>query len=529
MDSPAFEPMKEGTQVLDQAREVAVEQVVCPICFEALSDLPNQVGALSFEGHRVETALYHRECVLNPVTRRLIFESSTGRAVSPLTRQQVDNFKLMPSLTESEAWVDFVDWNCDGHLDIQEVCFTVAALLPVDDAYARKFVLRVMNLPEDSEEKHELDKQEVIHTLLPQIRRQLRRLVATPRPRPPQICRNSKQDELVAWFQFWDSKKQGHLDTATLTLAVVSTFHTALARSADAATKDAVAHTFLMELGLRETDTVTESQFMEKMAPQLVANLPVALERGEQSGSFDPKLPLTLILRDMKTAAERPLHFEEAGQVTVGELRKATLRRFPVILCRRKVKLFVMGQLLEDDTKPLMHLRGIYAGATVNFMPGERVADPILTATKKKKKILHIADDLDGFDSSSSEDPILSPAKCKSLPASRVVSKDLQAATAQRASSLEAAPKMRAGNRRASIKGITENERASSSSAPTPKAKPEPKKEPRAKVPKQVSWRDLPEDVGAEEAEAAIVPASQPCTLLTKGCDFKTLHFWLHI
>lgn len=275
-----------------------------------------------------------------------------------------------------------------------------------------------------------------------------------------------------------------------------------------------------MELGLRETDTVTETQFMEKMAPQLVANLPVALERGEQSGSFDPKLPLTLILRDMKTAAERPLHFEEAGQVTVGELRKATQRRFPVILCRRKVKLFVMGQLLEDDAKPLMHLRGIYGGATVNFMPGERIVDPMLV-TKKKKKTLHIADDLDGFDSSSSEDP--SPAtKCKSCPASRVVSKDSQAA--QRATSLEAA-KMRAGTRRTSIKGIENG--ASSSASATPKAKPEPKKEPRAKVPKQVSWRDLPWSE-AEEAEAAIVPASQPCTLLAKG-DLKTLHFWLHI
>ena len=34
---------------------------------------------------------------------------------------------------------------------------------------------------------------QVINTLLPQIRRQLRRLVQSPRPRPPQICRNSKQ------------------------------------------------------------------------------------------------------------------------------------------------------------------------------------------------------------------------------------------------------------------------------------------------------------------------------------------------
>ena len=34
---------------------------------------------------------------------------------------------------------------------------------------------------------------QVIQTLLPQIRRQLRRLIKSPRPRPPEICRNSKQ------------------------------------------------------------------------------------------------------------------------------------------------------------------------------------------------------------------------------------------------------------------------------------------------------------------------------------------------
>jgi hypothetical protein len=31
--------------------------------------------------------------------------------------------------------------------------------------------------------------------------------------------------------------------------------------------QDAIAHAFLTELGLRESDTVTESQFIEKMAP----------------------------------------------------------------------------------------------------------------------------------------------------------------------------------------------------------------------------------------------------------------------
>lgn len=111
--------MDEATKVVDQAREAAVEKVVCPICFEALSDLPNQVGALTFEGRRVETALYHRECVWNPKRQRLIFESETGRAVSPLTRKQVDNFKLMPSLTESNEWVQFLDWNGSGELDVE--------------------------------------------------------------------------------------------------------------------------------------------------------------------------------------------------------------------------------------------------------------------------------------------------------------------------------------------------------------------------------------------------------------------------
>lgn len=445
----------------------------------------------------------------------------------------MDHFKLMPGLTESEKWVEFLDWNGSGHLDIQKVCFAVAALLPVNDAYARKFVLQVMNLPPDSKENHELNKTEVINTLLPQIRRQLRRLVQSPRPRPPQICRNSKQDELVTWFHFWDSKKQGFLDVSTLTLAVVTTFHTALAKSADAPTKDAVAHTFLTELGLRETGTVTESEFLEKMAPQLVANLPVAIEMGHPTGSLDPKLPLTLILRDMKTAQERALHFEVAGEVTVGELRKATLRRFPVILCRRKVKLFVMGQLLEDDNQNLFQLRGIYAGATVNFMPGERIADPVLATTPKKKKTVQsFLDELGSSDSSSSEEEAHA-VKSKSAPATRLMCKQgsresreacevVARQMARRASSLEA-PK------RTSVKKSTSM--SSSTSSATPKAAPKvqacPKKEAPVKM-KMVSWL-LPNDHVGSEDEAAIVPASRPCTLLSQACEMKTLHFWLHI
>jgi len=524
-DTPT-EAMDEATQVVDQAREAAVEKVVCPICFEALSDLPNQVGALSFAGHRVETALYHRECVLNPKTGRLVFETETGHAVSPLTRQKVDNFKLMPSLTESEDWVRFQDWNGSGKLDVQKVCFAVAALLPVDDAYARRFVLQVMGLPEDSEEAHELSKKEVIQTLLPQIRRQLRRLIKSPRPRPPEICRNSKQEELVAWYRFWDSNKQGSLDVPTLTLAVVTTFHTALAKSADTATKDAIAHSFLTELGLRETDSISETQFLEKMAPQLVANLPVAIERGHPSGSFDPKLPLTLHMREMKSGSERPLHFDAAGEVTVGDLRKATLRRFPVILCRRKVKLFVMGQLLEDDFVPLFHIRGIYEGATVNFMPGQRLFEAVPVAKSSFQELEDLFDDLEDFDDASTafdsdEEMVVDPAAvsgvtCQSAPVTRSVSKDAGHSQTEASAAHLAWQKARRANSHTAV----------------PKRKSKPKKaesKPTSKedTKKHVTneWNIPSERIDGEEA--ACVPPSKTCNLLSprseSRCHSKSL------
>ncbi|CAL1161840.1 unnamed protein product, partial [Cladocopium goreaui] len=110
-----------------------------------------------------------------------------------------------------------------------------------------------------------------------------------------------------------------------------------------------------------------------------------------------------LHLRDIKTGTERPLYFDVAGEVTIGDLRKATLRRFPVILCRRKVKLFVMGQMLEDDFLPLFHIRGIYEGATVNFMPGQRLLEATPSPKKKswKNEVDDFLDDLNEFDDAS--------------------------------------------------------------------------------------------------------------------------------
>ncbi|OLP88366.1 hypothetical protein AK812_SmicGene30308 [Symbiodinium microadriaticum] len=116
--------------------------------------------------------------------------------------------------------------------------------------------------------------------------------------------------------------------------------------------------------------------FVAKLAPQLLANLPVAYGRGWPSGApIDPKQPLTLKLREMRSGVERPVQFDVAGEVLTGDLRRVAHRRFPVVLARREVKLYVMGQLLQDDMQPLFNVRGIYDGATVNFMPGQHSAE----------------------------------------------------------------------------------------------------------------------------------------------------------
>ena len=55
-----------------------------------------------------------------------------------------------------------------------------------------------------------------------------------------------------------------------------------------------------------------------------------------------------------------------------------------------QVKLYVMGQLLQDDMQPLFNVRGIYDGATVSFMPGQHSAEskePSLCATQCKQKL----------------------------------------------------------------------------------------------------------------------------------------------
>lgn len=292
---------------------------------------------------------------------------------------------------------------------------------------------------------------------------------------------------------------------------------------------------------------------MEKMAPHLVSNLPVAIERNTRSsGFFDPKLSLTLHLRDMKSGAERPLYFETAGEVTVKDLKAATLRRFPVLLCRRTVKIFVMGQQLEDDFQPLFHLRGIYDGATVNFMAGQRVVE---TATKPKKKSPLDFDDLAGFDDASdstSDEDLNRDLYEGNVRCLRQISNESAASRASRGSRLSVGSRPSQNSRRSDSslkqhldlakknagKGSPTPSRMSQTSqglsSPAPSQGPSPQPSPRPsktrsdmakskdKVPSKEKKKEETQEVPVDwqvpeccnESDQAMIPYSRHCTLL---------------
>lgn len=387
--------------LLEEARDGAAKKAICPICVEALCALPAEVGALTFNGNRVESALYHKSCVMGE-DDKLLFRSYTGTAFSPISREQVNSFRLMPKLAHFKSWVAFVDWQQLGHLNVQVICTAVASLLPIDENQASNYVVSIL-AREDIDQETQLETEEVT-AVLQELQKHVRRVVTKARRKmAPEVHRHSGLSELQRWFAHWDTGKKGELNASQLRAAIIATFHTALSNTADDLTKSAIVTAFFTTLGLRETSVVSRAYFLEKIAPQLLANLPVCINAGT-SQPLDVKLPLHLKLRHMKTGAERPVYFPKAESVLVGDLREAAMRTFRVVLCNRTVKLFNMGQLLKDDTTPICTLRNVTDWATIMFLPGDR--KPMCEIYKQQKvNLLQAADssDDDTSDESCSE------------------------------------------------------------------------------------------------------------------------------
>jgi len=131
------------------------ELASCPICCGELSSSLSEVGALTYQGQRIEPDLYHAGCI----TMMLCHKSppTKGEApeikwdLSPVTRKPVDGFQLMPAFDDAQSWVKFVDWRGDGWLSTDSLVLVVSILLNLADAAAERFLLKEFKVQTDTE------------------------------------------------------------------------------------------------------------------------------------------------------------------------------------------------------------------------------------------------------------------------------------------------------------------------------------------------------------------------------------------
>merc|ERR1719265_1969772 len=147
----------------------------CPICLDALHSKPSEVGAFVFHSKRVESTLYHKCCVLDEAGKlRLNASLKPPWYTSPVSRQPVDGFMLLPPTSKPRSWTKFVDWNGDGNVDVAELGTAIAAVLPIEEHHAEALVSSKF----DQDGNGFLDVREIKDYVLPFIKRHTARLVA---------------------------------------------------------------------------------------------------------------------------------------------------------------------------------------------------------------------------------------------------------------------------------------------------------------------------------------------------------------
>eukprot|EP00927_Polykrikos_kofoidii_P044345 TRINITY_DN38336_c0_g1_i1.p1 TRINITY_DN38336_c0_g1~~TRINITY_DN38336_c0_g1_i1.p1 ORF type:complete len:663 (-),score=111.56 TRINITY_DN38336_c0_g1_i1:74-2062(-) len=134
------------------------EPWTCAICCESLGVRLEEIGALTFQGRRVEQALYHGGCVAMMLLHEQKRNAPTNEVVagpakaivwgsSPVTRRPVDSFMPMPSPSERQKWFDFLDWRSIGRFDVAELALVMSNLFSMDAGIATRLLL-----PEDPAE-----------------------------------------------------------------------------------------------------------------------------------------------------------------------------------------------------------------------------------------------------------------------------------------------------------------------------------------------------------------------------------------
>ncbi|CAJ1416804.1 unnamed protein product [Effrenium voratum] len=127
------------------------ETADCPICCEDLGRSPQEVGALTYQGKRIERDLYHVGCFTLMLSHKGAFRGERLKdgylenlkiswGQSPTTRQPVDGFVSMPSMADRTALVSFMDWKSTGRIDVAELATIAAVQLPLSSSAMEGFI-----------------------------------------------------------------------------------------------------------------------------------------------------------------------------------------------------------------------------------------------------------------------------------------------------------------------------------------------------------------------------------------------------
>jgi len=186
--------------------------------------------------------------------------------------------------------------------------------------------------------------------------------VAAPVVRVPEISSASTRPQLLAWFRHWDADGSGSLDMRELQFALVACFYRALG-DADAETKEQIVGMFLAEADMNGDGSISKTEFLEQLVPFMKANLPGGLL------STPPAEFASMIRLRLLAVSGEAQHVELPSSATVSDLRQVARQRFGGL-----VNLFFSGHALQDDSVPLVSIRGLSNGATVQILPGALLA-----------------------------------------------------------------------------------------------------------------------------------------------------------
>ncbi|OLP95887.1 Eukaryotic translation initiation factor 3 subunit A [Symbiodinium microadriaticum] len=110
-----------------------------------------EVGALTYQGKRIERDLYHVGCFTLMLSHKGAFSGERLKdgcfdnlkiawGQSPTTRQEVDGFVSMPSMSDQKALIAFLDWKGTGRLDVSELATVAAVQLPLHARAMENFI-----------------------------------------------------------------------------------------------------------------------------------------------------------------------------------------------------------------------------------------------------------------------------------------------------------------------------------------------------------------------------------------------------